>query len=73
MKTQFRGAGFGIIGLDYPAVRTEAEEMGLSFTGSLKRKIKALERYTLEKQGESDNAKSDNTGTQKFRKARQCR
>lgn len=53
VRTQFRGAGFSIIGLDYQAVRDEAEDMGLSFSGSLKRKIKALERHTVESQGKN--------------------
>jgi hypothetical protein len=57
----------GLIGLDYAEVRHAASEMGLTFSGSLKRKIKALERKRLESQTKDsgNRAENINQGTSK--------
>lgn len=49
VRTQWRASGFGLIGLDYPAVRQEAEEMGIDFSVCNKGKIKALESWYLDR------------------------
>lgn len=54
--TQWRATGFGLLGLDYPAVRTEARHLGIHISYSLMRKLQALERFELNRKrgGNSD-------------------
>lgn len=49
VRTQFRGAGMGVIGLDYPAVYLEAERLEIELTPRVMGKIKALERVELDR------------------------
>ena len=58
VKTQWRSAGLGLIGLDYDAVEREAARQGVllreksgAFNRCLWKKIKVLEAYELERQG----------------------
>ena len=55
VQTQWRASGFGLIGLDYPAVRLVAESVGILWTGDLLSQIRAMESKTMEWQNESDN------------------
>lgn len=55
-----------MVGLDYPAVRSEARAIGLHLSHGLMRKIQALERFELSrKQKDEPRRKSDDTGNQK--------
>lgn len=46
--TQWRAGGFGIIGLDYPAVFRVAEVLGIEVTEDLLIKLRYLEHKQLE-------------------------
>ena len=65
IRTQWRAAGFGLVGLDYPAVRGEAEKIGINTDTCNWRKIQALERCELKIQsegtgnGSKDSSKGD--------------
>jgi hypothetical protein len=54
VQTQWRASGFGLIGLDYPAVRLVAEAMEIAWTGDLLSQIRAMESKTLEWENESN-------------------
>ena len=47
---QWRTGGFGLIGLDLPAVLMVAERLGMPVEENLIRKLSALERCELERQ-----------------------
>ena len=47
VRTQWRGAGMGIVGLDYNTVYAEAERLGIDLSVCTMRKIKAMERLCL--------------------------
>lgn len=47
VETQWRGAGFGLIGLDYNVLYLEAERMGIELTTCNMGKIRAIERDYL--------------------------
>jgi hypothetical protein len=47
VRTQWRGAAFGIIGLDYVALHNEANNLGIDRTPCLMGKIRALESLEL--------------------------
>ncbi|WP_279388694.1 DUF1799 domain-containing protein [Pseudodesulfovibrio tunisiensis] len=49
-STQWRSTGFGIIGLDYPAVKLVSETIGMRFTPGLFAKIRLLEMESLARQ-----------------------
>lgn len=49
VATQWRSAGFGILGLDYTCLYQEAARMGIELTQRTMRKVKALERNVLER------------------------
>jgi hypothetical protein len=51
VQTQWRAAGFGLIGLDYAEVRRWAEELDIVMTPGLWSKIRQLEYYELGRQG----------------------
>jgi hypothetical protein len=53
VRTQWRAAGFGIVGLDYGEVRRSARDMDIRMTPGLWAKIKRLEYFELERQGKS--------------------
>jgi len=46
--TQWRSAGFGVLGLDYNTLHLEAGRLEIPLTPRTMRKIKALERATRE-------------------------
>ena len=48
VATQWRSAGFSILGLDYPCLYQEAARLGIELTTRTMRKIKALEQCVLE-------------------------
>lgn len=48
VQTQWRAGGMGVIGLDYHAVYTEAERIGIVLSVCTMKKIKCLERVVLE-------------------------
>jgi len=48
VATQWRSAGFSILGLDYPCLYQEAARLGIELTTRTMRKIKALEAICLE-------------------------
>ena len=48
--TQWRGAGMGVIGLDYGEVRARAKDLDIDLSGCAWRKIRKLERLELKKQ-----------------------
>lgn len=50
IHTQWRAGPAGAIGLDYPAVYQEASLMGIDLSPGLRAKIRALERYELNRQ-----------------------
>ena len=54
VQTQWRAGGFGIVGLDYPALFQIAERMGIEVSVCTMKKIQALERGELEKQANKD-------------------
>jgi len=45
--TQWRATGFGVVGLDYPAVFAVAERMGIEVDEAMLHKLRAVERVTL--------------------------
>ena len=51
VRTQWRGAGMGIVGLDYNTVYAEAERLGIDLSVCTMRKIKALEANVLKAEG----------------------
>lgn len=60
IKTQWRAAGFGLIGLDYNVLYQEGERLGVDLSPCVMKKIKACEAAVLAKQreGESDGSKT---------------
>jgi len=50
VSTQWRGAGMGIVGLDYREVRTRARKLDVELSECVWRKIRMLERIELKKQ-----------------------
>jgi len=50
VRTQWRGAGLGVIGLDYREVRARAAELDIELSECMWRKIRKLERIELKKQ-----------------------
>lgn len=54
VSTQWRGAGMGVIGLDYHAVYTEAQRIGIELSICTMKKIKALERAVLKKMAKDE-------------------
>jgi len=50
IRTQWRGAGIGIIGLDYNVIYREAERMEIELSACTMKKIKALEAAVLKQQ-----------------------
>jgi len=52
VQTQWRGAGLGVIGLDYRAVAGEAHRLGIDLNPAVMNKIRALEQAVLEQQAE---------------------
>lgn len=50
--TQFRSSGFGVVGLDYVAVKQQAELMDIELDFCTMRKIQALELWFINKTGE---------------------
>lgn len=55
VQTQWRGAGLGIVGLDYGTVYRVAESMGIEMSPCNLKKIGALERAELEKMNRKEN------------------
>lgn len=53
LSTQWRVAAYGVIGLDYVAMRTEAAAMHIDITPAVLNKIKALELSELERSHEA--------------------
>lgn len=47
--TQWRGGGFGVLGLDYVAVDLVAELIGVELSLCTLKKIQALEQFELER------------------------
>jgi hypothetical protein len=47
MQTQWRSAGFGILGLDYGCLMKMASLLSITWTPGLIKKIQALESKTL--------------------------
>lgn len=48
-NTQWRAAGFGVVGLDYTAVLAVADVLGIVVTAPMLQKVAALERFELER------------------------
>ncbi len=55
VRTQWRTAGFGVIGLDYTAVYREAERLEIDLSPCMMKKIKALESFELGRTNEKEN------------------
>jgi len=51
IRTQWRSAGMGIVGLDYRTVYAEAERLGIDLSVCTMKKIKALEASVLKAEG----------------------
>ena len=49
VRTQWRGGGMGVIGLDYAEVRWWASELEVDLSPAMWRKIRALEAHELER------------------------
>jgi hypothetical protein len=49
VRTQWRGAGFGVIGLDYGVVFEMADRMSVDWTPAMHRKLMALEDATMKR------------------------
>lgn len=47
VRTQWRGAGFGVIGLDYNTVYAEADRMEIDLTQCMMNKIQIIEMLEL--------------------------
>ena len=58
-NTQWRAGGFGLVGLDYPAMCQVAGLLEIPFTRDLLRKIQALEIETLKRQGKEEGKPGD--------------
>lgn len=54
VSTQWRAGGFGVIGLDYGAVRRMARDLGIAWSIGMIRKMRALERTCLERASEKE-------------------
>lgn len=54
VNTQWRASAFSIIGLDYSAMFQVAEVLYIDMTPDLFRKIRALEKYELERLGKKE-------------------
>lgn len=54
VHTQWRGAGFGVIGLDYITVYAESERIGIDLSPCLMNKIRALEYFELNRMNKRD-------------------
>jgi hypothetical protein len=52
--TQWRGAGFGVIGLDYNTVYIEADRMEIDLTPCMMNKIRVLEMLELNRMNKRD-------------------
>ncbi len=48
IKTQWRGSGMGIVGIDYSAVYSEAKRLEIDLSPCTMKKIKALEANVLD-------------------------
>lgn len=60
--TQWRSSGFGVIGLDYPAVFAVAERIDIDVDDAMLHKLRAVERVTLaedRKRAEKDKEKTN--------------
>ena len=55
VTTQWRSAGFSILGLDYSCLYPEAERLGIELSTRTMKKIKALEKNVLEALRDRDN------------------
>lgn len=53
-QTQMRTGGLGVLGFDYLAIRYVASVTGVDVTPGILRKIQAVERHILNKQGKND-------------------
>lgn len=53
VATQWRASGFGLIGLDYPAVRYVAGLLGITMDDAVLQKLQVLESSTLMSQMET--------------------
>jgi len=51
IRTQWRGAGLGIVGLDYSMVYREADRLGIELSDCTMKKIKSLEAHVLKAEG----------------------
>ncbi len=49
VRTQWRGAGFGVIGLDYTVLYREADDMEIELSPCIKAKIRAIEAVELKR------------------------
>jgi len=56
VRTQWRGGGMGIIGLDYAEVRHACKELEVVYTRGLKRKIRILEQNVLNSQNKKEDS-----------------
>ncbi len=54
VKTQWRGSGMGLIGLDYAEVRQAAADLGIEYGTRNKRKIKLIEGIILSSVNSTD-------------------
>ena len=54
VSTQWRGAGLGVIGLDYGEVRIRAKELDIELSECVWRKIRMLEKMELKKQNQKE-------------------
>lgn len=63
VRTQWRGAGMGIVGLDYNALYREAERLEIELSPCNMKKIKCLEAMTLK--GPETDAESNRSRTEK--------
>jgi hypothetical protein len=57
VQSQWRASGFGLIGLDYLAVRMVAELIGIKMDEGILQKLQLLEALTLNKLAEESEAK----------------
>ncbi len=63
VATQWRASGFGLIGLDYPAVRYVANLLGVTIDDAVLLKIQLLESLTLTNQMETAKKASSSSST----------
>jgi hypothetical protein len=59
IHTQWRAGPAGVIGLDYPAVYQEAALMGVDLSPGFRAKIRALERFELNRQSGGSEGRHD--------------